>query len=244
MLIDPLKELYYRLPQGLQRAVLVKRRERIWIDAGILFIHVPKAAGTSINLALYGRFIGHVRASDVARWGSARLKSLPSFAVTRNPWDRLVSAYRFARRLRTKDWKSDARVPRAVRSQVPEFESFASFVTDWLAHRDVRSLNQIFQPQSLFVCDPGGKVLVDHVGRLDDLAPTVDFLHRLGIAPAIEQTNLSGEPVDYRSYYTPELAALVGRIYAEDVGIFGYDFGTGSGAKAGSRAAASRQSAQ
>lgn len=225
MLIEPLRTLYYRLPQGLQRALLVKRRERLWIEAGILFIHVPKAAGTSINAALYQRFMGHVRAADVHRWGSTRVKSLPSFAVTRNPWDRLVSAYRFARRGRGVGGELQASVWGAERYQRAEFETFERFVNEWLAHRDVATLDGIFQPQSLFVCDAAGKLLVDHVGRVEDLAPTLTFIRdHIGKLPRIEHGNLSGRRVDYCDYYTAELAKTVGSIYRRDVQTFGYRF--------------------
>jgi hypothetical protein len=39
------------------------------------------------------------------------------------------------------------------------------------------------------------------------------------------QSNRSGTPVDYRTFYTGELEELVGSIYTEDVRNFGYSFG-------------------
>jgi hypothetical protein len=38
------------------------------------------------------------------------------------------------------------------------------------------------------------------------------------------ESNRSGAPVDYRSFYSPELIDRVGSIYAEDVKRFGYRF--------------------
>jgi hypothetical protein len=42
--------------------------------------------------------------------------------------------------------------------------------------------------------------------------------------PPLAESNASGTPVDYRSFYTPDLVELVGSIYAEDVTRFGYRF--------------------
>lgn len=225
MTMDPLKDLYLRLPEGLRGADLIRRRKQYWIAAGIVFIHVPKAAGTSINQALYGRFMGHVRARDIRRWAPQSVKALPSFAVTRNPWDRLVSAWRFARRGEGIGGRLQAGVWRPQQYRIAEFETFERFVMQWLSARDVDRLDSIFQPQSRFVCDRTGRALVDHVGRLDDLGPTLDFLRaRLGKAPAIPSSNRSGRIVDYHTLYTPELVDRVGRIYASDVEAFGYAF--------------------
>ena len=225
MLIDHARGAYYHLPEAFQRAVLVRRRQAIWIRAGIVFIHVPKAAGTSINLALYGRFMGHPHASDIDRWGSSKLKTLPTFAITRNPWDRLVSAYRFAKRGRGIGGAVQAGVRNPEQYDVPEFATFERFVTDWLAPRDVMKLDGIFQPQWLFVCDSQRQQLVDHVGRVEDLEPTLEFIAAsIGVRVRLDRANRSGESADYRSFYTSELADLVGRIYRDDAKTFGYDF--------------------
>jgi hypothetical protein len=225
MLVDAVRGLYYRIPDGFQRAVLVRRRQPIWLRTGIVFIHIPKAAGTAVNESLYGRFMGHVHATDIERWGSEELKALPSFAVTRNPWDRLVSAYRFVTRGHGVGGPNAGRVRRADRYRVPEFETFGTFVTEWLRGKDLRRLDVAFQPQCDFVCDSHGAVLVDHVGRLEDLEPTFAFLReRLPELRPISESNRSGDKVDYRDFYTPDLADLVGSIYSNDVMKFGYSF--------------------
>jgi hypothetical protein len=143
----------------------------------------------------------------------------------RNPWERLVSAYRLAVRGKGEGGPFEAAVWRAETYRIPEFRTFGSFVTEWLAPREVTMLDGIFQPQSQFVFDASGSLLVDHLGRLDDLAPTRAFLReRLGRAPAIGEGNRSGPVLDYRDFYTDELVDLVGRIYAEDVRRLGYTF--------------------
>jgi hypothetical protein len=224
-MIGLVRNLNRRLPGPLRRALLVRRRAKYWRRAGIVFIHVPKAAGTSLNEALYGRFIGHPHALDVRRWAPADVKALPSFSVVRNPWDRLVSAWRFARQGRGQGETYRAGMWHPERYQGPEFETFECFVQDWLARRNVRKLDGVFQPQSLFLCDKAGRLLVDHVGRLDDLRPTFAFVEaRAGAMPALGQANRSGDGVDYRTFYTPDLTKLVGEIYADDVERFGYRF--------------------
>jgi hypothetical protein len=169
--------------------------------------------------------MGHPFARDVKRWAPADVKSLPIFGVTRNPWDRLVSAWRFARlgsgvgeTYRAGMWKPE-------RYRVPEFETFDRFVNEWLAPRDVTKLDGVFQPQSMFLCDREGGLLVDHVGKLEDLAPTLEFVSQVRGRPLrLAQANRSGESVDYRRFYSPDLVDLVERIYPSDVRLFGYEF--------------------
>ena len=220
-----LRDLNRRLPGPLRRALLVRRRAQYWLRAGIVFIHVPRAAGTSFNEALYGRFMGHPRATDVQRWAPAAVRALPSFSVTRNPWDRLFSAYRFARRGEGVGESYRAGMWRPHLYRGPEFESFERFVREWLAPRDVTKLDGVFQPQSLFLCDRNRKLLVDHAGRLEDLGPTYAFIERhVGAIAPLARANRSGDAVDYRDHYSPALAKLVGDIYRDDIERFGYDF--------------------
>jgi hypothetical protein len=205
--------------------LLVKRRTTMWLKAGILFVHIPRAAGTSLNHALYGRFMGHPTAAEIHHWGSRALDALPSFAITRNPWERLVSAYRFAKRGGGAGGAFEAGILQPDRYQVAEFESFQRFVEEWLLRHKEANLDGIFQPQWTFVIGEDGQILVDHIGHLNDLEPTLDFVEgALGYRLQIPDGNRSGERMDFRQFYTPELVELVGNFYARDVEAFGYSF--------------------
>jgi hypothetical protein len=205
--------------------VLVRRRTPEWVNSGIVFIHIPRSAGTSINQALYGRFMGHATAAEIRRWGSHALKSLPSFAITRNPWERLVSAYRFAKRGGGAGGAFEAGILRPDQYREAEFDSFERFVKEWLLRRKPKNLDGVFQPQSTFVTSANGQLLVDHVGRLSNLEPTLDFIEAaVGHRPQIPQGNRSGKWVDFRQFYTPELVGLVGDFYAADIERFSYSF--------------------
>lgn len=209
----------------IERALLVRRRSPDWLAAGVVFIHIPKAAGTSVSEALYGRFLGHLGASDVRRWGSRAVNALPFIAVARNPWDRLVSAYRFARRGTGIGGVRTGAIWRPEQYRVKECDRFDTFVRDWLLPRDPRRLDPVFQPQSPFVFASDGTSLVDYIGRFEDLGATFEFLHeRFPHVQPIAQANRSGPAIDYRSFYSPQLVDLVGSIYAEDVRRFGYSF--------------------
>jgi len=214
----------YLVGTPFERALLVRRRSAAWLQAGIIFVHIPKAAGTSLSHMLYGRFLGHLRAADVKRWSSPAVRRLPLLAVTRNPWDRLVSAYRFVKRGAGLGPNAGA-VWRPELYHGPKFETFERFVGEWLPGRDLEKLDFVFQPQSAFVFDSNGRNLVEHIGRFEDLEPTWHFLEaRLPGLRRFPRSNHSGVPVNYRTFYTPRLVDQVQSIYSDDIKRFGYSF--------------------
>jgi hypothetical protein len=63
-----------------------------------LFIHVPKAAGSSVAMELYGRQIGH---HPVLEWKEKfpySFKQLYTFSIVREPIDRFISAFNFLKK--------------------------------------------------------------------------------------------------------------------------------------------------
>jgi hypothetical protein len=145
--------------------------------------------------------------------------------VARNPWDRLVSAYRFIKRGSGIGGPHAGRVLRAEQYRIPEFDSFESFVNNWLTGRDLMTLDLALQPQSQFLFNHRGEILVDHLGRFEALESTYAYLNEhFGALAPMRRSNRSGDPVDYRTFYTPDIIERVGQTYAEDIRMLGYSF--------------------
>lgn len=210
------------LPQPLKHRLMCMRRRRRWERSGVIFVHIPKAAGTSISHGLYGRSMGHMAAYEIRRSCPDLFARIPTFAVSRNPWDRLVSAFSFVRQGGTED----AGVWRASQYNAPSFRSFEAFVEEWLVGRDLGAVDHVFRRQAPYVTDQVGNVIVDYVGAVERLGEVATFLReRLGTAVEIAARNPSNRRKSYRSYYpSSRLVNLVGDAYGEDVRLFSYDF--------------------
>jgi len=145
--------------------ILLARAYRRYEHAGIVFIHVPKCAGTSVSHALYGQSLGHRTAQELRSFSPDRFDRLYSFAVIRDPLERAHSAYIYLRRGGTKTgWAA----PRPE-YQEDSFSTFERFATEWLLGRDASDLDYVLQPQSRYVTDEHGKVIVDRLASLDSL---------------------------------------------------------------------------
>ncbi|HXG79733.1 MAG TPA: sulfotransferase family 2 domain-containing protein [Methyloceanibacter sp.] len=145
----------------------------------------------------------HMPASRVRTYlGEDIWRSYFKFAFERNPWDRQVSWYLY----KTKS--------KRVR---PSFERF-------MASRRRAFVNNY----SIYTQD--GALAVDFVGRYENLAEDLNkALALAGVVRGIEvpRTNVTpnkDEARDYRSYYTPEMQAVVAEWYRPEIALLGYTF--------------------
>ena len=145
---------------------MARRRAPIWQHHEVIFIHVPKCAGSSVNEALYGRFMGHIPAHVIARFCDAQTAALPAFALLRDPVARAVSAYNFVRAGAGAGTGVISQVRAPQRFHVPAFESFDRFAQEWLPAQTLSKADPVFRTQASYVCDPKGSVLVEHLGRV------------------------------------------------------------------------------
>lgn len=204
------------LPGGFREGIRQVRRVVLWRRAGAIFIHVPKAAGVSVALALYGRPLGHYTASDVMRRFPCEFNDLYTFTLTRNPLDRAISAYRFSQQ----GGGGEMAIAREDRYRGPSFESFDRFVSEWLVAQDLLSCDPVFRPQSHFIAS-NGAVLVDGVFRVEELEQAQEELsRRLGTRISFTHRNRSRweTPVSVSA----STRTLVEELYEEDFRLLEY----------------------
>lgn len=194
-----------------------------WKRRGAIFIHVPKAAGTSVNQALYGRTLGHYKAMEIRSCFPRLYRSVFVFSFVRNPWSRVLSAYRFAKAGRTESMG----VRNPSQYKIPEFESFERFLFEWLAVQDLNEIDFVFQPQYKFVCDDNERLITDYIGRVETLADDARLIStRIGRDLTIGFSNKTSDGPDYVDHFhSPGMVDLVAERYAKDVNLFGYSFG-------------------
>lgn len=200
----------------------IYRRYRYWSKEHCIFIHVPKVAGTSINRALYGKTLGHYKAFEIKHAFPLFFTKSFKFSFVRNPWDRTLSAYKFAKMGRTESMG----VRNAEQYKIPEFDSFEKFVTQWLPNQKLEELDFIFQPQYYFLYDDKDELLVDFTGKLEYLDEDIKQLEtKLNRQLNISHENKTSGGKNYRDdYRTPEMIQIIRNIYEKDIELFGYEF--------------------
>ncbi|GBQ29143.1 hypothetical protein AA12717_3160 [Gluconacetobacter sacchari DSM 12717] len=197
-----------RLPMG------AKRRDRMALIArrGALFIHVPKNAGTSVATAVYGQPVSHESIRYYQGVMPDMARALPSFAILRDPVDRFLSAYSYARN----GGSRDRMVASGFRDRYMRFRSLDDALDHVEQAGSVYGMDHIFRPQSWYVADRAGRCLVRHLLRMDDIARLSDRVPGLGTvrAPHLNE----GRP--HGLVPTDRQRARILAFYRRDVALF------------------------
>ena len=187
----------------------------------IMFVRVPKTAGTSIlqafknkgwkqyNLILAGE--AHLSYSQMI--DTRHIARTPSnrdvvFTVVRNPFDWLVSFYHYTGR----------------------HKSFKGFLHTWDSEQNITRLTfmngMIFD--QLYTLNPNGNNIscrAHIIMRYECLKEGWQiFTHNMNVTSyELPRLNVRGKR-DYKTYYTPELIKIVEEKCAEELELFGYSF--------------------
>ncbi len=178
-----------------------------------VFIHINKTGGSSIEKAL-GISLDHSTALEKYRQlGQSAWQRKFVFTVVRNPWDKVVSHYHY--RVKTNQT--------GLGSQPIPFPEWlqACYVERNPAYYDEP---RMFMPQKQWLVDEQGNMLVEFIGRFEQLGD--DFARvctRLNLDAQLGHAKPSSRG-SYRQYYDAESEALVRDCFAEDLEAFGYEF--------------------
>ncbi len=190
--------------------------------AKCIFVHIQKTGGASIesllmshdpNVRANAQDGRHIPAREIRALVPAAIWNESfKFAFVRNPWDRLVSWYHMCMQVPTPN-----RFAAYIRQNAPTFGDFITRTTTGMGARTTRN-------QLDYVSGDNGELIVDFIGRYEQLQSDLDTVgERLGFPATLPHLNRSAHR-DYREYYTTETREIVAARFARDVQQFGYRF--------------------
>ena len=188
-----------------------------------VYIAIPKTGSESVRASLDGysniRSVGdktspyywHTKATDLKKhfrernWDWGRYFK---FTFVRNPWDMLVSLYKYFQHNKTLSLPRDGG---------PEFKSF-------LLNR-IRESSPSVVTHSIYYTE-GEDVLVDFIGKFENLQEDFNIIcDKIGIPHQKLPHKNATKHKHYTEYYDAETKQIVAEKYAKDIEMFGYEFG-------------------
>ena len=185
-----------------------------------IFIHIPKTAGVSLAKAIYGDVTLEGHRSFYFNSIALNIKNEDyfSFSFVRNPFDRLYSAYKF---LNAGGMNHLDKL--AFQTHLSVFEDFEDLILNGLNKKLIYQITH-FIPQHEYLCDKSGNILVDFIGRFEDLeSDTLLLSKRLKKDINLSHLNFNSK-LNYKEVYTDEMIYKVNQIYQKDIDIFKYTF--------------------
>ncbi len=190
------------------------------LSSGLVFIHVPKVAGTSVVKGLYGLDgIGHFTAEEVCKGLGRRRKEVELIALTRCPWERAISIYEFVKGGGTE------KVPFINSAGLKIPTTFQEFAQNFLYEHTEEQLSDVFKTQCNFICDSQNQLMVDKVFKLSNL----DKMKAYAEQKMQEDVNIPFSNSTLRTknlceYYS-DVSTIEGveDFYARDIKVLGYN---------------------
>jgi sulfotransferase famil protein len=202
-----------------------------------LFVHIQKTAGRSFEAVLMDN-IPDLKSlpgtHDHAAWVKEELgdkwDEYYKVAFVRNPWDRLVSWYTMIIEKGDTTWYKRMtglgkynKIRQYVLDNANSFDDFICKCTATIADTDGKK--SFWYNQLDYISDRDGKVMVDYIGRFENLVEdTTTVLRQLGIEGASLPHKNGSDHKNYRLYYNDQTKDLVAKRYARDIEYFGYEF--------------------
>ncbi|MEM6888939.1 MAG: sulfotransferase family 2 domain-containing protein [Pseudomonadota bacterium] len=201
----------------------------VYPTLNLVFVHVPKTAGGAIQELLnkykapgqrtpINRILrnlpqkrdimrayipGHATAQQLRNWMGRELwNSYSSFAVVRNPYDRLISAYEFERQTPVHH--------RHKRTNAMSFEEY------------IRSRNVA---QTAMLTDKSGELMVDHLIHFENLHSELDtFFEQHDVAERLPRSGKlnSSEKKSHLEYLTEDAVGYINSACVRDFDLLGY----------------------
>jgi hypothetical protein len=181
-----------------------------------IFIHIPKTAGISLIHAIYGNVNGggHRSFNFYKYIYGENISNFFTFSFVRNPYQRLYSAYNYL-----KQGGINLHDRKAFETHLYQFKNFKDFVLNGLNEKLINEIIH-FTPQSHFICDNRDNILIDFVGKYENIANDISYIENemnfsLSL-PHLNKSNLNSVIID------DKVKSRIFDIYKRDFKIFNY----------------------
>jgi hypothetical protein len=198
----------------------------------LIFIAIPKTATHAIRFGLrphmdvddleqVGLFVkkrmpfdafsdiehGHIKCREAAPVLGDIWNSYFKFTIVRNPFDRFISYCAF------------------MNINNPKFEENPEpYLYNALLNKKTHK-HVLFHPQSDFVCDQQGSLMIDYAGKYETLQESFDYVcQQTGVPSSVLQVINTSKREAYQKYYNEELQEMVKKHYHQDLTNFSYSF--------------------
>jgi len=200
----------------------------VFHEKEVLFVHIPKTAGMSIEHALgmrlrwpqldrkvifgpcKGHQLQHLTCRQIIEYGfldSIRFRRYYKFSFVRNPYDRLVSEYIF-----DKKWNE--------KTKNMELKEFLNYLSEQL---DSEIIKAHYRPQVDFIFDDNNDLIVNFVGRFESLIYDWGKVMNKSNADLPELPHINkGDRLHYMEYFDADTIAMANKLYAVDFKKLGY----------------------
>lgn len=189
----------------------------------IIFIHIPKNAGTFITNILYNldeeldtSHLGHIKSKDAIILIESIWDKYTKFCVIRNSWDFSVSLFSYIKQHHLHE---------SIKNM--SYSDYISFI----------NINNFGIKQYDYVSDDNDKIIIDYLIDFNDLENNlIKFFNTIikidldTIMKAIPKSkiNKSIRETDYNFYYDEKNIELVYDIYKKDIEKFNFKFNDNS----------------
>jgi hypothetical protein len=200
------------------------------LDNRYIYFHVPKTAGTAIAQGLGLPRTYHTSYRRAEYYLDTEIERYFTFSFVRNPFDRFLSLYYYAR-LDQSAHHSSLAGEKSTYGKHSDYDLLknaslkecAQYLLEGRLQHD-RHWNH-WKPQSFWLKNERDEINLDFIGRFETIEESVQEINaRLETNITLQKTNASRASSDYSAMYDTETKGIISKYYAEDLDRFEYQF--------------------